>query len=139
MNPEKYIEERLEAQINWYSEKATQAKRKFLLVSVANMVAATIIPFLSGLASDSWVRISVGMIGVISATFAGLLTLFKWQENWLQFRATSEALKHEKYMFLTGCAPYDTENRLRALVQRVESMISRENSNWSQYIKQKED
>jgi hypothetical protein len=44
-------------------------------------------------------------------------------------------LKHEKYLYLTKTEPYDGEDAFNELVKRVEDMISKENTRWSQYIK----
>ncbi|HFC76762.1 MAG TPA: DUF4231 domain-containing protein, partial [Candidatus Moranbacteria bacterium] len=46
-----------------------------------------------------------------------------------------ESLKHEKYLFLTKSEPYDIDEPFKLLVQRVESLISKENTNWSNYMK----
>ncbi len=37
-------------------------------------------------------------------------------------------------MFLTGTEPYDGEDRFQVLVQRCETLISKENTNWAQYM-----
>ena len=72
------------------------------------------------------------MLIAIAAATGGL---FKYHENWIQYRATSEALKHEKFLFLGGSAPYDGENAFQLLVQHVEGLISKENTNWTIAVK----
>ena len=49
---------------------------------------------------------------------------------------TVEQLKHEKFLYLTDIKPYDSENKFPALVERIEGLISKENSSWSQSVKQ---
>ena len=49
----------------------------------------------------------------------------------IKYRTTSEQLKHEKYLYLTNSNPYNKKERLGLLVERVESLISKENSLWS--------
>ncbi|MBC8146611.1 MAG: hypothetical protein H8E98_01335 [Bacteroidetes bacterium] len=49
---------------------------------------------------------------------------------------TCEMLKHEKYLFLTKCAPYNLEDAFCLLVSRVENLISKENTQWSEYSEQ---
>ena len=68
------------------------------------------------------------------ATCAGISSLQKFQELWIKYRTTAESLKKEKYLYLTKGQPYDTENPLSILVQRVETLVSQENTNWAQYM-----
>ena len=76
-------------------------------------------------------QIIIGALGVVIAVCAGLSALNKYQENWLTYRTTCETLRHEKYLFLTGCKPYEGDDALTSLVERVEGLISKENSQWS--------
>jgi hypothetical protein len=56
-------------------------------------------------------------------------------DNGLENRTTTEALRHEKYLFLTKSEPYHNNNPLHLLVSTVETLISKENTNWAQYIR----
>jgi len=73
--------------------------------------------------------------GAIIAIVSGVLGLYKFQENWLEFRTTAESLKHEKYLYLTNSEPYNADEPLNLLVSRVETLISKENTNWAQYMR----
>ena len=58
----------------------------------------------------------------------------------MAYRTTCEMLKHEKYFYEAGCGPYKKEtDKLCLLVQRVEMLISQENTNWRQYMDKKEE
>jgi len=80
----------------------------------------------------------LGISGAIVAILSGLVSLFKFQEKWTNYRTTSETLKHEKYMFLTKTSPYHEQDSLSTLVYRVESIISRENSDWNSFFNKKD-
>lgn len=68
------------------------------------------------------------------------LKTFKFQENWINYRTVSETLKKEKYFYDAGIGGYDeTENAEALFVERVESMISRENSLWVTIHRQQEE
>lgn len=132
MNDKEYLENRLLDQIDYYSKKATGAKRWFYTLRVIEIVAAALIPLLAGLNSkDNSLGWIIGVVGVVIAVVAGLLGLLKAQENWITFRSTSEQLKHERFLFETQVAPYDSQDRLQLLVTRIEQMISSENSVWA--------
>lgn len=81
---------------------------------------------------SAWV---IGSLGVVIAVSVAAGSLYKFQENWIQYRTTAETLKHEKYLYLTKSAPYNEENAFIQLVQRIESLISKENTQWSRYAK----
>jgi hypothetical protein len=62
------------------------------------------------------------------AGFAGVLL----QEHWIEYRATAESLRREKFLFLTQTEPYDKDDAFHLLVQRVEALLSNENTEWVQ-------
>ena len=74
-------------------------------------------------------------MGLLITIITGVVTLYKFQENWIEYRTTCETLRHEKYLFLTQADPYDIEDPFKLLVQRVENLISKENTQWAQHIK----
>lgn len=136
MTESDYLQQRVEGQLNWYSEKSSICQYRYKTLRIIEIVAAAIIPLLSGMGEKvlygPWV---IGLLGVIIAISASVGSLLKYHENWIQYRATSEALKHEKFLFLSHVAPYDGEERFHVLVQRVEGLISNENSTWTQTVK----
>ena len=46
-------------------------------------------------------------------------------------------LKHEKYLYLTKCKPYDGSDAFTRFVERCESLISKEHSQWLHSTKEK--
>ena len=140
MNQDEYLKNRLDDQIDWYDRKSVQNQKWFKRLQVTSIIAAASIPFLSGYITETSLvlKISTGVLGLLVAAITAVLGLYKFQENWLEFRTTCETLKHEKYLFLTGTDPYDSEHSFQLLVQRVEGLISKENTNWSQYMDRSE-
>ena len=107
---------------------------------MTQFVAAAVIPFLTGYFESDILnmKLVVGLCGVVIAVVTATLDLFRFQEHWIQYRSTCESLKKEKFLFLTNSEPYDDESsdRLGLLVQRSETLISKENSYWAQYVRQ---
>jgi hypothetical protein len=135
MSPDEYVKQRLESQITWYDNKSSSNKWKFLTLRVVEITAAAIIPLLAGFSSAApSIPIVIGVIGIIIALCAGLTSLFDFQEHWIEYRTTTESLKKEKFMFLTRTAPYGGNDAFTLLVQRAETLISKENTNWAQYM-----
>ena len=72
------------------------------------------------------------VLKILSATLAtiivvasGLGKLFKYQENWFNFRALAEALKREKELYLYKVGDYDQEDekREKILIEQVENLL----------------
>jgi hypothetical protein len=137
MNQDEYLKERLEDQIAWYDNKSMQNQKWFKRLQVASILSSVTIPFLSAYITESTtlLKIFVGILGLSVAAITAILSLYKFQENWLEFRTTCESLRHEKYLFLTMTEPYGGEESFRLLVERVESLISKENTAWYRSMK----
>ena len=136
MTPDEYIAERVDDQIAWYDQKSQGAQRWFKRFRGLEIISAGAIPLFAGFGGGStWSIIVVGVLGAVVAILASLLSLNQFQENWIEYRTTCESLKHEKYLFLTNAEPYNEEDPFGLFVQRIESLISKENSAWSQYTR----
>ncbi len=134
MNAEEYLRDRVDNQIAWYSRKSRWNQQRFKILRLIELVLATAIPFLVSLVNTNTpvLKIMVGAMGVTVAVAAGLVSLYKFQENWIEYRTTAEILKQEKFLFLTQSPPYDDSNAFHAFVSRIESLLSKEHSTWSQ-------
>jgi hypothetical protein len=92
---------------------------------LTEIVCAALIPFLS--ASGEKIpcgALLTGGLGIVIAISAAASALYSFHENWIQFRSSAEQLEHEKFLYLTNTEPF--------LVQRVEGILSKENSSWAQ-------
>lgn len=137
MTEEEYLGERLNDQIGWYDKKSQINKKWFKSLRFLEIIAAAIIPFLAGIGeSIPYYSVIIGALGMLIAVSAGLSALYKYHENWIEYRTTSETLKHEKYLFQARCSPYDTDDYFCKLVHRVEGLISKENTQWSRVVEE---
>ena len=134
MDENQYIEQRLDDQIDWYDRKSQSAQCWFKWLRGTEIIAAAAIPLIAGFATDPFpVTLTVGVLGASIAVISATISLNQFQENWTEYRTTCESLKHEKFLYLTKAEPYHEEEPFRFFVQRIESLISKENSAWSQY------
>ncbi len=101
-----------------------------MFFQILQVVSAALVPVLTGAEIGS--KVAVGSFGAIAAVTTAIISLYKFQERWIQYRSTCETLKHEKYLYVTGVAPYDQEDRFSLLVHRVEALISKEHSRWAE-------
>ncbi len=139
MKEQEYLKNRLDDQLTWYSQKSRHNQSWFKGLRLLEIISAALIPFLSGMgdkiAYSQWL---IGGLGVLIAVAAAITALFKYQENWIEYRTTAEQLKHEKYIYLANAKPYDTEDKFLLLVERIESLISKENSAWATMARKSE-
>lgn len=138
MDEKEYLSDRLEDQIRWYSKKSQDNQKYYKRLRLVEIICAALIPFLAGMSDKIfYLKWIIGVLGVVIAISAGASSLCKFQENWIQYRTTAGTLKHEKYRYLTQAPPYNEVGRdnLTELVERVESLISQENTQWASYTK----
>ena len=139
MDVNAYIAERLDDQIGWYDRRSASNQKWYKALRTTQLLAAALIPFLTGyLALEiPTTKFLVGLLGVGIAVITGMLDLYRFQQHWIEYRTTCEALKKEKYLFVTDSEPYtgDLAAKFRRLVQRSETLISKENSDWAQYVR----
>jgi hypothetical protein len=136
MDADQYIQKRVDDQIGWYDRKSIGAQRWFKALRIVEVVCAAAIPLIAGFSLFAcFSNLVVGLLGAAIAICAALIGLGNYQENWVEYRTTCESLRHEKYLFLTGTEPYDVREPFGLFVQRVEGLVSKENSVWSQHTR----
>lgn len=133
LNIEEYIEKRVNDQIIWYDEKSKNAQKYYKAYQIAEIILATLIPLLAGY-SQSYKQITfiVGLFGAVIAIIESITKLYKFHENWIQYRTTCEMLRYQKYLYLTGSAPYNSKDETvdNVFVRTIENIISAENNQW---------
>jgi Protein of unknown function (DUF4231) len=132
MNPNSDpIMERLEDQISWYAQSSSRNKLWYRWTKITEIIAAACIPFMS---TFPWGHVAwiTGGLGVLITILEGLQHLNQSQQNWINYRSTSEALKHEKYLYLAHAGPYAAAAEPHSLLaERIESLISQESAKWN--------
>lgn len=127
---ETYLKERYNDQIDWYARKATTNKRLYTCFQWSVIVLSAGIPVMVASIPDNLQIITIITSIILAVGTAGLKT-FKFQENWINYRTISETLKKEKYFYDANLDDYsNTSNKESLFVERVETLISRENSLW---------
>ena len=135
---EKYVKERLDDQIMWYSKKSSANKRNHFAVATLIIMFSALIPFLTGLENEIISEKVVGFLGICIAIATGVASLYKYQENWINYRKTCEELKREKNWYDSQIAPYDEEaTRFKILVTRTEHILDKELKEWDTNMNKK--
>jgi len=120
--------QRLDDQIEWYDQRSGRNQRLFKLLKIVVITAAALIPFLAAVV-PAWVT---GALGLVIAIAEGIQQLNQYHANWISYRSTCEALKHEKFLYLGKAGPYSAARDPHALLaERIESLVSQEHAKWA--------
>lgn len=131
---DKYVVDRYQDQIQWYDSKSRHNQRMYRILQWILIVFSALTPVLLALDycfSNShwqWVPLISAIIVALTST---ALKVFKYQENWIDYRTTAETLKKEIHFYRSNAQEYaQSDDRERLFVERVEALISRENTLW---------
>jgi hypothetical protein len=130
---------RLDDQITYYESKSSKSQRYYKRIKITEIICAALIPFLAALhisESTGYLHLVVGLatavLGVLITILEGVLQLNQYQQIWITYRATCEAMKHEKYTYIAKAGVYaGASDPLAALAERVETISSQENTKWA--------
>jgi len=120
--------DRLEDQISWYDRKSGENQRWYKWLKVLEIAVAAALPVVAAVHSPVWVT---GGLAAVIVVLEGVQHVYQFQEHWITYRSTAEALKHEHYLYLAQAGPYADDDRHRQLAERLEGLISQEHAKWT--------
>lgn len=135
---EKYLKERYEFEVDWYDRKSIKNKKIAYALRVIIIILSAIVPILAALqfVNRDFTYLTI-VIGSIVSIATGLLGYGKFEDLWHNYRTTCETLRKEKYFYNCRCGDYSqAADPERLFVERVESLISKENTQWVSTIKE---
>ncbi len=132
LTSEQYLAQRVQDQIAWYDQKSSWNQRQYKRLKLTVIILSVTIPFLTGLIEKFGLPLTilVGIMGVCIAIIEGLQSLYKYHDNWLEYRKAAELLKREQLLFNARSGPYKTDFSLANLVERCENIMGLENQQW---------
>jgi hypothetical protein len=120
--------ERLQDQLTWYDDKSGHSQRRYKWLKVLEIAVAAALPVVASVHSPVWVT---GGLAAVVVVLEGIQQVFQYHEHWITYRATAEALKRERYLYLAQVGPYAGDDRHTQLAERIESLLSQENAKWA--------
>src|ERR1700726_4760530 len=95
------------------------------------IVFAAAIPLVAVAGGGDIQRWTTATLGALIGILEGLIQLGQFQQNWLLYRATREALKREDFLHSGKAGPYLRAPDPDALfIERSDAIISGENLKW---------
>jgi hypothetical protein len=113
---------RLESQIGWYDKRSGQAQTRYKWLKFTEIGCAVAVPLISQING-----IVTAILGGMVVLLEALQAMNQWQHNWITYRSTCEALRHEKYSYLGRSGPYrdlDDAERVNDFATVVSSSLS---------------
>jgi Protein of unknown function (DUF4231) len=106
----------------WYKRAAIRSRRHHRWSAIAIQVLAAAIPVAAVINPDN--ATAPAILGAAVVVLGGARSTFDWQENYLRFNASREAVEGQRRLYRTAAHPYDdpaTRDRLLvAAVTRIE-------------------
>ena len=133
---QQYIKKRYQAQVQWYSGKASANKKAYQIYHTSIAILSAVITIAVGIGMHDrdhifWQVVSLTASAAV-AVLAGLQRTLRFRENWVEYRTTAEDLKKEEYYHQFRCGDYATSaSPDRLFVERAEALISRQNTVWN--------
>lgn len=124
----------LDGQLSWYDKKAVFNKTwhvRLGLIIITAGAATSIIqiwsPSPEGVHWSTWLSAVFGAIVIIAK---GVDSLWKFDENWSNYRQAAEELKRERRFYVNSIGPYasspDETSAFQLFVKRIEGIIAAE-------------
>ncbi|CCA55349.1 MULTISPECIES: DUF4231 domain-containing protein [Streptomyces] len=130
MTPQRYVETRVSQYQEWYDVKATRMKAMHLRMRTVSVVGGALVPVFVNL-DLGFARVTATVLSVVVVAAISLESVYRYREQWKNYRSTEQLLGHERVYFEARVGPYHGLSRREAfqtLVARVEKAIANENS-----------
>ncbi len=124
------LKKRIKNSLNWFIKKAVVYKRCYYTFSSTSIITPLALTIMNSVESSTFMANNFKQYSAILATITtvatSLLALFRFKDQWQEYRETAEILKSElmKYQMKTG--DYEQQD-IQKLCDRVEAIIAQSN------------
>ncbi len=118
-----YIDERIKPRMAAFKKKAQFNRRRYYLWQTTAIITAALVPVFTAF-KEPGIQWIVAMLGASSAITAGVLGLFKHQENWMRYHRVYNELDSMLSRFELGLGEYsDREHAFELLAENCENIL----------------
>lgn len=131
-----YIENRVLDQIDWYNGKSAQNQVRFKRLMLLSIILSAFIPILtllSDIPCSILIKLLITSISSAVTAISAIISLYHFQELWVQYRSNCEILQSilHRYLTKTGEFRNSTEDdALNLLVMSCEEYMTKEFQTW---------
>jgi hypothetical protein len=125
------IPQRLQAEFLFYDSGAKRHLKRYQRFKTMQIIAGSAIPVASLVVPDREVRGVTAALGALVAAIESYLQFRQYQQNWIRWRSTAEALKREAFLYFEKAGPYRSANDPKVLLaETVEEIVGNEQQSW---------
>ena len=134
MTDNAYINERLDEQQRWHSDKSRKCQCYYKWLSGIEAGCIALIPVVILVPCfDYYSKFAVAVLGAVASLLKYIKHNNSYHELWIKYRLISEALKKEKYLYQTGTGIYknkDNKTKYCILAENTEAILDKGNIKW---------
>ncbi|MEU6986233.1 DUF4231 domain-containing protein [Streptomyces sp. NPDC046324] len=130
MTAQRYVDSRLTQYQEWYDLKATRMKAMHLRMRTLAVVGGALVPVLVNL-DMGFAKMTATVLSLVVVASVSLESVYRYREQWKNYRSTEQLLGHERVYFAARVGPYHNlsdRECFTTLVARVEKAIASENA-----------
>jgi hypothetical protein len=125
----------LDSQIKWYEDNAKRSMTWHFRLRTLQILIAAVIPVTQVFLEGVTARITAGALAAVVAVVQGFDSLHHFGEHYVNWRATTQQLWRERFLFAAAAGPYKKApvhgaKALELLAERVDAVESQENHQW---------
>lgn len=135
-----YVNNRLDPQIAYHSNRAVEYKQKYEFIQVSVIVLSALVPVCALISNKPFIPYIVAVIGSLQLILTSICRLKKYHELWIAYRGIAEALNKEYALFCTNAEKYaSSDTPLQLLAEVVENAIQETTGTWSTVAGRRDD
>ncbi|MDO5291547.1 MAG: DUF4231 domain-containing protein [bacterium] len=135
------MKKRIMNSLNWFIKKAVVYKRCYYTFSSASIVTPLAMTIMNSVESSTFIANNFKQYSAVLATIttvaSSLLALFRFKDQWQEYRTTAEVLKSELIKFQTKTGEYKDQDP-QMLCDRIEAIIAQSHINQMKIIDQED-
>jgi hypothetical protein len=125
------VPQRLKAEFLFYDSGAKRHLKRYQRYKTIQIIAGSAIPVASLLVPNGEVRGVTAGLGALVAAIESYLQFRQYQQNWVRWRSTAEALKREAHLYAQKAGAYRTAaDPAVTLAETVEEIVGSEQQSW---------
>lgn len=130
LTPEEYVAERLNPEMDYYNKSAGRSKQRYLQMRALTVVGGALVPVLVNV-DLPYIDILTTAISLVVVLFVSLETVYRYREQWTNYRTAEQNLRNEYFVFTARSGAYaglDEPSAFTLFVNRIEQAIQAENA-----------
>jgi len=130
---EAYLKSRYFSELDYYETKSKLNKQYCQMFQIIIIIFSVMTPIFLSMNMAILQTGAILLSGIVAIT-TSVLSTFKFQENWLNYRSVAESLKKEKSFYDSKNCDYTvTDDPEKLFIFKVENLISKEHNTWTNY------